>query len=357
MSYFESFNYYPSLRARPAEVLGYDRLDDACKNDLLPIFTAGAWPKQEGIEESIQRVRAATGGRSFILDVTREPSRMNSSTQSLLEPERNFAAWQKFVAGIPNVVPVLQITPSAKISQVIHQARELEQSGTHRVAFRISGFSEDVDKVTAALSALSKSENGLVIIDAGYIRETFAASLAACVTAINSIRQEVEDAIVAVLATSFPASVVSHIDAGSGGKRGVINLLERVLHAEIGPDAAIYGDHCSVHARTYPAAGGHYVPRIDYPMHDAWAFECRPDANSAGYVDAAKSLITDHPEISRDATWGAERIVAAAAGEIDAMRTPAMWIAARVNMHIAKQFELSRQILGTDEDSLMEDFL
>ena len=92
-------------------------------------------------------------------------------------------------------------------------------------------------------------------------------------------------------------------------------------------------------------------------MHDAWAFECRPDANSTGYVDAAKSLISNHPEISRDATWGAERIVASAAGEIDAMRTPAMWIAARVNMHIAKQLELSRRVFGIDEDSLMEDFL
>ncbi|MBB3006016.1 beta family protein [Cupriavidus alkaliphilus] len=357
MSYFENFNYYPALRARPAEVLGYERLDDARKDGLLPIFTVGAWPRQEGIAESIQKIKAAVGKRSFILDVTRESLYMNSATQSLLEPEQNFANWRKFVSAIPNVIPVVQITPSAKISQVIRQARELEQIGTHRVAFRITGFTEDIDKVTAALSALATSENGLVIIDAGYIRETFAASLAASVTAINTIRQDVEDAIIAMLATSFPASVVPHTDPNSGGRRGVISILERVLHAEIGPDAAIYGDHSSIHARVYATSGGRYVPRIDYPMYDAWAFERRPETNSAGYVDAATSLIKDYPEIKDDDTWGAERIVAAAGGEIDGMRTPAMWIAARVNMHIARQFDLSRQAAGDDEDDLTEDDL
>lgn len=357
MSYFETFNYYPALRGRPAEVLGFERLDEDRKDGLLPIFTVGAWPRQEGIAESVQKIRSATGGRNFILDVTRETSYSNSATQQLLDPEQNFAAWRKFVADIPNVIPVVQITPSAKISQVIRQARELEQVGTHRVAFRVTGFTEDTDMVTAALSALATSENGLVIVDAGYIRETFAASLAASVTAINTIRQDVEDAIVTLLSSSFPASVVPHTTPNSGGTRGVINILERVLHAEIGPDAAIYGDHSSIHARVYQASGGRYVPRIDYPMYDAWAFERRPDTNSMGYVDAARSLLADYPEIRDDDTWGANRIVAAAENEIDGMRTPAMWIAARVNMHIARQFDLSRQMPDDDEDELTVDDL
>ncbi|WP_153115892.1 beta family protein [Rhodocyclus tenuis] len=348
---FEDYKYYPALRTRPAEMYGYRQLSDESKRNMLPIITLGAWRNQEGISESISQLQKAVGERPFILDLTAESSHQNAALRKVLDSEENFKAWQSYVTDIPNAVPVIQITPSAKNQQIIRQTRQLENSGLGKVAFRITDFLSETDKVTTALSAMDSPENALVIIDVGYIRETMAASIAACVTAINQVREDVEDAIIAVISTSFPASVTSHLDANSGGKRGIIGILERVLHQEIGgSEVAIYGDHSSIHAKVYANAGGRYTPRIDYPLYDAWAFERRPETNSTGYIDAATTLIESYPEILEDGSWGAEMIRKAAEGLIDGMKTPSSWIAARVNMHISRQLALSLESPDGDEE-------
>lgn len=353
---FENHQYYPALRTRPAEMYGYMKLSDETKNDLLPIITLGAWRAQDGSAESLSQLQKAVNDRPFILDLSWETAHQDKVVRNLLDADDNFKAWQSYVTAIPNAIPVVQITSSAKNQQIIRQTRQLEKS-VGKVAFRITDFLSETDKVTTALSAMDSPNNALVIIDVGYIRETMAASIAACVTAINQVREDVEDAIIAVVSTSFPASVTSHLDPNSGGKRGIMAILERVLHQEIGgPEVAIYGDHSSIHAKVYPTSGGRYTPRIDYPLYDAWVFERRPDTNSNGYIDAAQDLIKAYPEITEDDSWGAAMIKDASNGVIDGMKTPSSWIAARVNMHITRQLELSSESSEGDEEDF-EDLL
>lgn len=353
---FEDFSYYPNLRTRPAELFGYSKLSEEIKKNLLPVFTLGAWPKQDGLQESISQVNNAVEHGSYILDLTKESSHQNKEILRLLNADENFKEWRTFIEDKPNAIPVIQISEGAKTSQVIRQARLFERRG--KVAFKISDFVNDTEKVTNALSALDSSSNALVIIDAGYIRETMAASIVACITAINEIRSDVDDAIISVVSTSFPSTVTPFLDPNSKGQRGVINNLERVLHQEIGLDAAIYGDHGSIHAKVYSVGGGKYIPRIDYPLDDAWVFERRVDANSMGYVENAKALIQNYPEILKDTTWGARAIINAQQGLIDGMKTPSSWIAARVNMHISRQFELSKSgVAIVDEAEEFDDLV
>lgn len=348
---FEDFKYYPALRTRPAEMYGYMQLSGENKDNMLPIMTLGAWRNQEGLSESISQLQKAVEGRPFILDLTAESAHQNKALRTLLDSEDNFKAWQSYVVELPNAIPVVQITPSAKNQQIIRQTRQLEKGGLGKVAFRITDFLSETDKVTTALSAMDSPENALVIIDVGYIRETMAASIAACVTAINQVREDVDDAIIAMISTSFPASVTSHLDTNSGGKRGIISILERVLYQEIGgAEVAIYGDHSSIHAKVYATTGGRYTPRIDYPLYDAWVFERRPETNSSGYVEAATALIASYPEILEDDSWGAKMIRQAANGQIDGMKTPSSWIAARVNMHVSRQLALSLESPDGDEE-------
>lgn len=347
---FDSFEYYPALRTRPAEVKGYAELAPEEKSKIVPIFTAGLWPRQSELSASMDKVFEAAGENPIILDLTTDPNYSSEEIRKLRDCENNFSAWRKFVEQQKaEVIPVVQITPDSKISHIIRQARAFEESG-RKIAFKVRSFGEDTTEIISALSALDDVENALTIIDAGYIRETLTASLAGCVTSINEIRDEVSDAIITVLSTSFPASVVPFLDANSKGQRGVINMLETKLHAAIGADAAIYGDHASIHSRVYIARGGRYTPRIDYPMNDAWVFERRPECNSHGYVDAAEALLDAYAEIRDDYSWGAKMIKQAAVGEIDGMKTPASWIAARVNMHISKQIYLNSSAPFTDEE-------
>jgi hypothetical protein len=352
---FESYPYYPNLRTRPAEIVGYSKLADDEKQKIIPTFTLGSWPKQDGAEESLKQAVNAAGGNPFILDITKESSHQNPEIKKLFNPDDNFGAWRRLIATAPNAIPMVQIPLGAKSPQVIRQARHFEHMGLGKLAFKITDFSNDTEKVITALSALDSPENALVMIDLGYIRETMAASIVACITSINSIRTDVEDAIIAVISTSFPASVTPYLDSSSGGQRGIMNILERVLHQEIGADAAIYGDHASIHAKVYPTTGGRYTPRIDYPMFDAWAFERRPEENSTGYISAAQALINNYPEILEENTWGAEAIRNASKSLIDGMKTPSSWIAARVNMHISRQLELSESVVSDEEE--LDDWL
>lgn len=344
---FDSYAYYPNLRTRPAEIIGYSKIESHIKANLLPSFTLGAWPKQEGIDESLAQVNKAVGSGNFILDLTREKTYQNSEIARLLSPDDNFKNWHDFINDNPNAIPVVQIPSGAKTPQIIRQARKFENMGTRKLAFKISDFVTDTEKVVNALSALDSATSALVIIDAGYIRETMAASIVACITSINEIRSDVEDAIISVVSTSFPSSVTAHVDPNSSGQRGIINILERVLHQEIGSDAAIYGDHGSIHAKVYATSGGKYIPRIDYPLYDAWTFERRSGMNSSGYVENAKELISNYPEILEENTWGAKAIVDASKNIIEGMKTPSSWIAARVNMHISRQYEFSK---NTEDD-------
>lgn len=347
---FDDYKYYPALRTRPAEMHGYQMLAESIKDGLLPLFTAGAWPRQPGIDVAMRNALTAAGERPFILDLTSEKAYETEDIHGLKDPKDNFSNWINFCSSYDSCIPVVQMSPGVKTSQVIKQVIALEKRKIGKVAFRVNDFNNDPEKIIAALSALDSAENGIVIIDAGYIRETMAASIAACVLAINEIREEVEDAIISVISTSFPSSFTPFLDASSQGKRGIINIMERTLHQEIGSDAAIFGDHGSIHAKVYPTSGGRYTPRIDYPHYDAWVFERRPETNSEGYIDAAKELIKNYSEVSDDETWGAQMIKNAASGEIDGMKTPSAWIAARVNMHISRQFELSSSSIETDEE-------
>jgi hypothetical protein len=337
---FEEYNYYPALRSRPAEITGYENLSNEHKDAIIPAFTLGAWPRQPNIEIPLSKIVTATAGRPFMLDLTTEPSFLTEDIKKLKDSSTNFKYWRDFISRVDApVIPVIQITPESKISQIIRQARELEKIGCNKVAFKVRNFGEDTAKIISALSSLDSIENSIVIIDAGYVRDTLPACLAGCISTINEIRDEVEDAEIIITATSFPSSVVSFLDPNSGGKRGLIAMFESKIHDAIGSGAAIYGDHGSIHSRVYITGGGRYTPRIDYPLNDAWIFERRPENNSTGYIDAAQKLISSYAEIEEDITWGAEMIRQAAQGNIDGMKTPASWIAARVNMHISKQID------------------
>lgn len=349
-------SYFPALRTRPAEMEGYSQLRDSVREKLIPIITLGAWPRVEGVDQSLQQAKSAVSERPFILDLTQESAYQRPAILELLKPDGDFLAWRNLISATANVIPVVQTPPNVKLSQIIKQARALEEIGTHRVAFRITDFGSDTPRVIAALSALDKPNEALVIIDAGYIRDSMSASLSACVSSINDVREEIPESIITVISTSFPATVTSHITQESSGTRGTLAILERELHYAIGADAAIYGDHSSIHSKVYLTTGGRFMPRIDYPLSDAWEFERRPGKDSSGYIDAAKSLLDRFPSILEEDTWGAEKIRNAAAGDIDKMRTPARWIAARVNMHISRQQDLSNELSTLDEADLDDDF-
>ncbi|VVA47757.1 hypothetical protein SERVES_01474 [Serratia ficaria] len=339
---FDSYSYYPALRTRAAEILGLSQLTHEKKGKILPLITLGKWPRADDIQVSLDKTQDAMKGSPFILDVTQENKHHCPSSFDLLSHENNFKNWISFCSQNENIIPVVQMPESAKLRDIALQARTFEKE-KGSIAFRIKNLNTDINKTLTSLVSLDSPENAIVFIDLGYIRGNVSIVTSAAISAINQIRTEIPEAIISVLATSFPSSVANF--TSGNGQSGYIDIIEREFHQTIGGrGVSIYGDHGSIHSVVYDDVGGRYVPRIDIALDDAWFFERRPGQDSKGYIEAARSVLKAYPNYLEEETWGATMIRNAASGDITGMGSPAKWIAVRVNLHISKQIELSEAL-------------
>lgn len=346
---FDNYSYYPALRTRSAEMTGLSNLPHDKKEKILPLISLGKWPRSEEIQVSLDKSLEVMNNLPFILDVTKENSHHCASSFELLSQENGFRNWIEFCSQSENIIPVIQMPDSARLRDISIQARTLEEE-KGSIAFRIRNLNTDINKTLTSLVSMRSPENAIVFIDLSYIRGNVSAITAAAINSINQIRTEIPEAIICVLATSFPSSVTNF--CRENGQSGYIDIIERELHQNIGgSDVAIYGDHGSIHSVVYDNVIGRYVPRIDIALDDSWYFERRPGLNKEGFIEAAKSILSDYPHYYEENSWGALMIRNAASGNIAGMGSPGKWIAVRVNLHLTKQIELSEALkFGFDHD-------
>jgi len=347
---FGAYRYFPALRTRQAELKGLEKLDAQRKAKILPTLTLGRWPRALDFAKAAEKAAEAAAG-PFILDLTSDGAHLANEQAKLRAPEGAFGAWRAFAAEVPLAIPVVQMAEGPGVRDFIKQAQAIEKAAG-RVVFRIRDFSKDTSATISAPSALDDVRNALVMIDCQFIRPALVAYVTACVSTINALRAEFPELVIAVLGTSFPQSTLSFAD--STGTRGSIDIQERALHARIGGNAvAAYGDHGSVHSVVYDDAPiMRWAARVDYPRDLDWYFERRPSDQSAeGYVSAARAVAATDPDIGKRGIWGEEVILRAAAGDVLGQRAPAPWISVRVNIHLARQIDLSyRDRSGQDFD-------
>lgn len=345
---FDEYHYYPTLRTRNAEIKGLEKLDASLKQKMLPLITLGKWPKSEDFAKSANKAAEAMEGSPFFIDLPSDPRHHSVTSTELTNPADNFSRWRDFVAQYEQAIPIAQMTGGTR-REISQQARKLEAS-VGKVGFRLRDFNKETPLVIAALSALDNVENALVFLDAQYIRSAFSAYVAACTGTINALRAEVPETLITILSTSFPASRTQFLD--SSKMRGAISNLDRELHESIGgTPIAMYGDYGSIHAVIYDDQPiMRWSPTIDYPLDYEWLFERRSGQdNGVGYVDAAKSLVETFPDIEKSSLWGDQMIADAAKGNPFGS-APQSWIAVRVNLHLARQLELSET--SDEEDDL-----
>lgn len=355
----DGYNYYPALRSRRAELEGLKELDIDRKRMTLPIITLGEWPKALHFEQSLEAASEAMQGLPFIVDLTTDRSRLPELRQALTDGTGGFKSWRRFCRTEPQAIPTVLMTETSRTRDVIRQAAEIEAE-TGKVAFRIRDFMAETPKVIAALCSLDNPTNAVVFVDCQYIRNGVAAFATAAVATINAIRSEFPESIISVLSTSFPSSTLPFF--GPEGRSGSIEILEQDLFSRIGGrGVAIYGDHASIHSVVYDDVPGgirRWSPRIDFPTYRAWQLERRPtDDNAAGYTEAARALVAQHPDIVHSTIWGDQKIVQAANGNVHA-KGPAKWIAVRVNIHLARQIDRTADNLqgnSTDESGGSEE--
>lgn len=358
---FDDYFYYPKLRTRAAELNGLRHLTEDRKDKIIPIITAGKWPRASSFESGINKVTEFFPNRPFFLDLTDEHNTFSSEQASLKNAANNYQNWRDYVKRFPSAIPIAQVNRQANLRDFVMQARLSEQQ-FGKVAFIIHDYVKDLEYVTGALSSLDNVDNAIVFIDSKYIRNSYSAVLAANIQTINAIREDVPDANISTLSTSFPSSLASFTN-NTHKTQGVIDILERHLHEELGGyDVASYGDYASIHGIIYDDAPEvmRWTARVDYPAEQYWQFERRPKGTAspsstgttkADFQHAAQAIFSANPDIANSDIWGENVIVQTATNpDFDGIGFgPAAWISVRVNIHLSKQIDYSNQLANEDE--------
>jgi hypothetical protein len=355
MNFHDRF-YFPILRNRAAEMSGYAHLSDDIKDKILPSISMGKWRNADGWEKGLEKIANCIGDRPYMLDLSKDLLHQNEAIQSLLSSEKNYAAWVSFVKAQKNIIPVVQFGQAVKSREVVQQAIALESLG-RGVVFRIRDFAADLENTLRALYALQSPESAMVIIDAGYIRDLSTKSVRAGVLesilrTLNVLAKETPQTPRVLAGTSFPRSVISYLNEGSETS-GKIDILENIVHREIGGDIVMFGDHASIHSVVYDEEGGTFLPRLDVPADGFWHFERRPKTKAIGYSSAAVELLKNHEFLGQADCWGAEMIRNTADQVNDTINAPVTAIAVRVNLHI--NYQVSRLDPGMDEEEEEDD--
>lgn len=364
---FEDYFYFPKLRTRAAELKGLKHLTDNRKDQIIPIITAGKWPRATAFESGISKIAEVFENRPFFLDLTDEHNTFSQEQALLKNSTNNYQNWRTYVKRFANAIPVAQVDPQANLRDFVMQARACEHE-FGRIAFIINDYIKDLEHVTSALSSLDDVNNAIIFIDSKYIRNSYPAVLAANIQTINTIRNDVPDANISTLSTSFPSSLATFSN-DANKTRGVIDILERQLHEELGGyDVVGYGDYGSIHGIVYDDTPDvmRWTARVDYPTERYWQFERRPkgsvSASSTGttksdFQHAAQAIFSSNPQIANSDIWGEDIIMQTATNpQFDGIGFgPAAWISVRVNIHLSKQIDFSQQLINVNEPEWDED--
>lgn len=364
---FEDFLYYPKLRTRAAELNGLKRLTDSRKDKIIPLITAGKWPRATSFDSGIKKVIEFFPDRPFFLDLTDEHNTFSIEQIKLKDATNNYKNWREYTKQFPNAIPVAQLNRQASLRDFVMQARLCEQE-FGKVAFVIHDYVRDLEYVKSALSSLDDVNNAIVFIDSKYIRNSYSAILAANIQTINAIRKDVPEANISTLSTSFPSSLASFTN-NNAKTQGMIDILERQLHEDLGGyDVVGYGDYASIHGIIYDDTPEimRWAARVDYPAENYWQFERRPKGSistgstgtsKADFIHAAKAIFSSNPDIQGSDIWGENMITqTATTPDFDGIGFgPASWISVRVNIHLSKQIDYSQSLLSDVEQEWGEE--
>ncbi|MDP9651131.1 beta family protein [Paraburkholderia caledonica] len=352
MADFDNHFYYPALMSRVAEIQGLRELRDDRKERIVPLFTLGRWHNAVEFDRAIENCSAAIGEeREYFADLTREVRHQPEAAVQLLSPDDNFSSWREYIGRFEAAIPVVQIVTGASRRQIYRQAQLIERR-RGQLAFRVRNPGAELPLVINALSALDAPENAITFIDMKYIRGAERESAVVAADSIDRIRAEIGGARIVVLSSSFPAYLGDFAE-DEDETRGNLQILERQFHAALTADGhdCLYGDYASIHPIIRGGGGGAPIPRIDSANSISWHFERRPllrEQRREAYSQCARALLERQPEIEEWDCWGAEMIRQAAGGNPHGLAAGS-WIAARVNMHLSQQIDLSDEAEAADD--------
>ncbi len=335
-------HYVPILRTRDAEIKGFSELSSTVKDFVLPVieFTKSRRTKKNvdgAVSVCVTKIEEGLQGRPYIADVTSMDSLTNPEIENLLDPSNGFRSWRSFVLANldSSSIPVIHLTEPLDAKSISVQCNAF--LNRHRfVAVRVPHDYEHVARLVELLGELlGKLDRVVFITDGGYVqRLSYQDVQIGCSSSLGVAGNGF--AIRAVASSGFPSSVVLPDYGGDAyGKFGLLEVkLSSETQAEPGMRDVLHGDYALVHPADFVGVVTNWVPRVDVPLSEQLYYH-RYRRTAGGYEKAAFMAFND-ADYSPLACWGDHNIRSAAQGKVLG-KSPAHWIAVRVNYHITRQ--------------------
>ena len=338
------FRYIPVVRTRDAELKGLSHLKREVLAELLPVveFTQSRRSSKNAsgsVYKCVEKISEILQGGPYIADLTSLINQTNQEISELLRPDNNFDNWVRFVeANLPK--PCI---PTVHLTLPFDEAAFREQLGrllaaNDLVAIRLpTSYSE----YRAVLDLVSESDDvarrAILLFDAGYVEPQVTNAALAKLKEMFEVARTLNVINRASLVSSFPSSVLAKNYGGDENGRFALSEVEisRQLNSNVGRNIT-HGDYASIHPLNFTGTVTNWVPRVDVPL-DEELYYYRYRRDNGGYVKAAKRALTD-PSYKDMNCWGCENIKEAASGDPQG-RSPAHWIAVRLNIHISRQVQ------------------
>ena len=303
--------YFAAVASRENEFRGYSNLADSAKDRITLVVTLTRINRATDFEPALASVLEAVDGRPVIVDFDPEPKpeksdndveagrrikelraaalgrsiralsdrqladharqraetrAFNQEVHRMRSPDGGYAAWRQLSTGSPNLIPLAKLEDAtnalAFVESVVGEGRP--------VAFKVDvSVPTSIALFLSAARALTPGSQAVLLLDAGYIRDTHGAAAARMLGALEAIRgalgSERFNALVKVsLGGSFPAT----IQPGSSKLR----ILERDLHRHVQANGwdVRYGDRASVFQRMTTIIAQGWFPHVEVAHPDTW---------------------------------------------------------------------------------------
>lgn len=338
--------YSPIIRTTAAELLGYEKLTDEVRSNILPVFElTRSRPNKEypegNIHQRMRQIEDSAKDMPFILDLTSTESLMNTQVEELFDDSNNFKKWREFLEGYShlNVIPVVHVfldeyELAKNLAGALLEKHDL-------ICLKLSGelLIDEVNEIlSGVLSNPDISDRVIVLYDFDYVDEfNFSSLEAVCIKGLESISSFNPNRVI-IASSSFPLSVLDRVVDENADHEGEMTKLEKEFFKSIkdsysGSVELVYGDHASAHPHKRSVKGGNWVPRVDVVSEDSYIYK-RFRREHGGFAKAAREMIKWH-KYNAVQCWGRDEIELAAAGSPSG-KSPAFWISVRVNQHLTR---------------------
>lgn len=361
---YEDYCYFPKIRTRQAELLGFEKLEEDTKKSILPLISITTLGQRKTVASVVEKLEdiVLTQDKPVMIEFERNAHVQCTDFREYIDPSNNYENWTNFFRDlikekglniIPCLIPAELIDNRRDYAQHI---RAMERMFAH-FFIKIDPFKKrDVTAAVLVASVCSNLKDKLFIIDVGQIDQSRIKVIEqAVIFVINELREIDPSINITVQGSSFPRSFVDY-----GRTAGSISMLEWELFSHLGGrEVCFYGDYASIHGEFYQGSYATFVARVDYPAEKMWIFERRPSPSKdevnreALYIQACNAIKENDFWDSDLECWGKQVIETVSSGEVDGFKSPAKWISVRVNLHIERMKGFIEQGL-LDEGSSFE---